>query len=164
MREPVSRILCAALLSIAVGGCAERIPEPVVVPSVPHISWLIASHQGDGNEQVVCQSDPRTDCILPVGSANTRRMATVHLYLHPSAIETRYVGTMRVGFMNGSPEPHDTRVNSTVKPGSSPVNVSVTGLVTSRPGIYPMTLALTAETSTTQHPLDIRRSLSVTVK
>jgi len=164
VREPVSRIACAVLLSIASGACAERIPEPAVVPSVPHISWLIASHEGNGNEQVVCQSDPRTECVLPVGSGETRRMATVHLYLHPSGIETRYVGTMQVGFMNGSPEPHDTRVNSTVTPGSSPVNVSVTGLVTSRPGTYPMTIALSAETSTTQRPLDIRETLSVTVK
>jgi hypothetical protein len=66
--------------------------------------------------------------------------------------------------MNGSPEPHHTRVNSTVKLGGSPVNVSVTGLVTSEPGTCPMTIAPTAETSTTQRPLDTRETLSVTVR
>jgi hypothetical protein len=91
-------------------------------------------------------------------------MATVHLYLHPSVTQTKYVGTMQVGFLNGSAEPHETRVNSTVRRGSSPVNVSVTGLLSSKRGTYPMTIMLTAETSSTQPPVDIREMLSVTVK
>lgn len=91
-------------------------------------------------------------------------MVTVHLYLHPSTVQTKYVGAMQLGFLNGSAEPHETRVNSTVKRGSSPVGVSVTGVLTSKPGTYPMTIALTAETSSTQRPVDIREMLSVTVK
>jgi hypothetical protein len=159
-----ARLVAAFTLLVTACGCAERIPEPVIVPSAPHISWLIAVHSGNDNEQTVCQSDPRTDCVLVSATAGARRMVTVHLYLHPSTVQTKYVGAMQLGFLNGSAEPHETRVNSTVKRGSSPVGVSVTGVLTSKPGTYPMTIALTAETSSTQRPVDIREMLSVTVK
>lgn len=98
--------------------------------------------------------------------ADTRLLATVHLYLHPSSVDTKYVGTMRVEFLNGWPaEAHDTRINSTVKPGGSPVNVSVTGQVTSRPGTYAVTIVLAAtSTAVKKGQRDIRETVSVVVK
>lgn len=114
----------------------------------------------------MCQSDPRTDCVLSAGTADTPAFATVHLYLHPAkSQETKYSGTMQVGFMNGSSaEPHDTTINSTVKPGETPTNVSVTGIVTAKPGVYAVTLAVVARSPGTKGEQSIRETILVTVK
>lgn len=115
MRTRISTIAPRATLLLALSAlqCAERIPEPVAVPSVPHISWLISSQQQDRDEQTICQSNPRTECVIRVGGTDTRLLATVHLFLHPSSVDTKYVGTMRVEFLNGSAaEAHDTRIDS----------------------------------------------------
>ena len=62
-------------------GCAERVPEPVLVPhDVPHISWNI--HSGDAEyarRSVVCQSDPRTECVVPASREGQKVFATVHI-------------------------------------------------------------------------------------
>lgn len=171
-RDPRSAPQTCLLTSMSVlalfvtASCAERIPEPVVVPSVSHISWLIASQTREGQERTVCQSDPRTDCVLSAGTADTPAFATVHLYLHPAkSQETKYSGTMQVGFMNGSSaEPHDTTINSTVKPGETPTNVSVTGIVTAKPGVYAVTLAVVARSPGTKGEQSIRETILVTVK
>ena len=158
------RLALATVLIGSCASCAERIPEPVVVPTVPHVSWLIAVQTPSSEERTVCQSDPRNECILPVSTVDKRTFATVHLYLHPvKSGETKYSGTMRVGFMNGAAsEPHDSKVDSTVSPGDTPTNVSVTGIVTEKPGGYTITISLLA-TSSSGTSLKLRDTIDVTV-
>jgi len=155
----------AAVLMASCAACAERIPEPVVVPTVPHVSWLVAVQTASGQERTVCQSDPRSECVLPASTADDRTVATVHLYLHPvKSGETKYKGSMRVGFMNGAAaEPHDSKVDSTARPGDTPTNVSVTGIVTTKPGAYTITISLVA-TLASGSPLELRDTIPVTVK
>lgn len=84
-----------------------------------------------GREQLLCQSDPRTSCVIPVSTPTAKRLATVHLYLHPSSGDTKYSGAMRVGFFNGSETAvHESKVDVLVKATDGPYNVSVTDLVT----------------------------------
>ena len=163
-RLPYALALTSILISSCTA-CAERIPEPVLIPTVPHVSWLIAVQTPNGQEQTVCQSDPRDECILPASTSANRTFATVHLYLHPvKSGETKYSGTMRVAFMNGAAaEPHDSKVDSTVSPGDTPTNVSVTGIVTQKPGAYTVALSLLA-TPATAKSLELRDTIGVTVR
>lgn len=156
----------SVLAVLVTGSCAERIPEPVLVPSVPHVSWVIASQTREGQERTICQSDPRTDCVLSAGLPDAPAFATVHLYLHPAKRqETKYSGTMQVGFMNGSAaEAHDTNINSTVKAGETPTNVSVTGIVTQQPGVYAVSVAVVATSAASKGEQSIRETISVKVK
>ena len=161
---PMPRVLALmAVLISSCAACAERIPEPVVVPTVPHVSWLIAVQTPNGQERTVCQSDPRNECGLPASTPADRTFATVHLYLHPvKSGATKYSGTMRVGFLNGSAaEPHDSKLDSSVSPGATPTNVSVTGLVMERPGAYTIALVATSSGGTS---VALRDTVKVTVK
>ena len=91
-------------------------------------------------------------------------MATVHLYLHPSTVETKYIGIMSVELFNDSgAEPHESKVDLTVTPGGPPVNHSMTGRVTTKPGVYAVRISLLATSSATKG-LEIRENVSVTVK
>lgn len=115
----------------------------------------------------MCQSDPPNECVLPASTADNQTFATVHLYLNlVKSGETKYSGTMRVVlvFMNGAAvEPHDTKVDSTVSPGDTPTDVSVTGIVTQEPGAYTVTLSLLA-TPTTAKSVELRDTIGVTVR
>ncbi len=162
---PSGRTSALMLVLAVTGGCAERVPEPVVVPKVPHVSWVIAVETTNGQERVVCQSDPRTECLLPSSTRDRRTLATVHLYLHPSTAETKYVGTMRVTFLDGSSaEVHETKVDSTVGVRDAPVGASLTGIVTERAGSYSMTIALTATSPAATNAHEIQDTVQVTVK
>ena len=67
--------------------------------------------------------------------------------------------------MNGAAaEPHVTKINSTVKPGETPTNVSVTGIVAQKPGVYAVTLAVVATSPPSTSELSIRDTILVTVK
>ena len=160
------RRLVALMLACAGGSaCAERIPEPNVVPTLPHVSWAIASEGPDERERMVCQSDPRSDCVIAASSKERRMLAVVHLYLHPAAAEAKYVGTMQVGFLNGSPgDRHEAKVDATVKPKDPPANVTLTGVVTEKPGVYAMTISLAAMSPSTNRKQSISEKIQVTVK
>ena len=155
-----------AIITIAsCAACAERIPEPIVIPAVPHVSWLVAVQTPNGGERTVCQSDPRNQCVLPASTSENRAFVTVHLYLHSvKSGETKYSGTMRVGFLNGNAaEPHDSKVDSSVGPGDTPTNVSVTGIVTQKPGAYTVAISLIAAPATGKS-LELRDVIPITVQ
>ena len=165
-RKPDTRAVAVAVVLIAwCAACAERIPDPIVEPTVPHISWLVEVQTASGQERTVCQSDPRSECVLPASTADNRTFATVHLYLHPvKSGETKYSGTMRVGFLNGTAaEAHDSRVDSTVSRGDSPTNISVTGIVARTTGAYTVAISLVAAPASGS-PLELRDTIPVTVK
>src|SRR5258705_12210054 len=103
------RILSIIVSTIAAGvltsTCGMRIPEPGgIPPGTPHISWIIMSGDGDNPDRdFVCQSDPRSDCVLPVSRPDGQIFSDVHFYYHAAGAETKYTGSIGIGFFRGSP-------------------------------------------------------------
>ena len=60
-------------------------------------------------------------------------------------------------------EPLDTKVDSAVSPGDTPTNVSVTGIVTDKPGAYTITISLVA-TPAAGSSVELRDTIAITVK
>ena len=148
-------------------GCADhRVPEPLEVPSTAHISWLITTHrQEGGEEETVCQSDPRAECVVRAEGEKGGKLATVHLYLHPAPVDTRYQGTMRLEFLIGARgEAGDMRIDATVERGRPPARITVTRRIDSTPGVYSMAISLVAISTTTNDQQEIRDVIPVTVK
>ena len=145
--------------------CAERIPEPVVIPTTPHISWVITIESSPGNEQPGCRSDPRTVCIFTASTAITKRFATVHLYLHPATTDTKYTGTMQVGFFSGAESKgHERKIETFVKAGGPRHGISTTDIVTAIPGSYDVRVLLNAASASQPSLQAIQDHISVTVK
>ena len=130
------------LTLLAAAGCAKRVPEPSPDSSIPHISWSIGRGQGD---KEVCRSTEAKPCILDMSDTRqTRRLGDFHLFLHPAGTDTRYVGTMDVGFFDHEGE--TARVHSIdriVPRGSDPIGSSSTGIVKAA-GTYYVDVSLTA--------------------
>ena len=140
MRSPQVIIPLCILVSAA---CAKHVPEPTPHPATPHITWSVSQGYGD-NE--VCRSTQASPCVLTLSEeAANRRIGVFHLFLHAAASDTRYIGTMTVGFMAGDPGSQRARgVDQLVPRGSPPVSSSSTGLV-QPPGTYYVDIALTAK-------------------
>lgn len=155
----------ACIGAIFAVACAKRVPEPPTVrQDQPHVSWQIRSGP-TGDENTVCQSDTPTNCLLAATTAQRRSMATIHLYLHPTLVDTTYRGTMSVGFFDeATPGAHQTNVNTTVKANGSPGNVSVTGIVSPRPGTYRLTVSLRAQSGVDQTGQNVREEVQVRVQ
>ena len=145
------------LCCLGVFSCAEHVPEPVLVPQgVPHISWEIQRGARDNLDQdFVCHSDPRTDCVIEVTSATEDVFATVHVYYHPAASPIRYTGSIEIGFFNGTAESHAFRPDMTVQPGGKPMGQTIADRVTKKPGVYDVRVEVVAT------PLDGGRSQSL---
>jgi hypothetical protein len=157
-------VLGACLLIMIATGCAKRIPEPVGGHTdSPHVGWVIMSGDADNPDRdFVCQSTPRTECVVPVDRPEARVLAHVHLYYHSAAAETRYTGSIRIGFFD---EAHEiTTPNATVKPGDSAGNQSVSDFASSKPGTYTMTIAVVATSIPAGQTENIRDQVSVTVR
>ncbi|MGH9893775.1 MAG: hypothetical protein ACREA0_17685, partial [bacterium] len=54
----------------------------------------------------------------------------VHVYYHGAGAETKYAGTMQIGFFRGAGESIKNQTNITVRKTESITNQSVTGIVT----------------------------------
>jgi len=140
-----SRLAPIALLLTAFSGCGKHIPESTTAPpDVPRIGWIIMTGGRDNPDDVyVCQSEPRTEeCALPASSADHNVFADVHFYFHPAAADTRYTGTIELGFIQGG---HPLTPNATVKAADKPAQATVLGMVSSVPGAHSMNIALVAE-------------------
>jgi hypothetical protein len=126
--------------------CARHVPEPPTsVPGKPYISWVIMSGDSDNpDEDFVCQSDPRNDCVVPASRADARVFSDVHLYYHGAGAETRYLGSMKIGFFQGSATASKTQVDIAVKQNGSITNQSFVGIVSSTPGTYTIDFDLVA--------------------
>jgi len=131
-------LLVCAFAAACSAACARHVPEPPTsAPGKPYISWVIMSGDSDNpDEDFVCQSDPLSDCVVPASRADARVFSDVHIYYHGAGAETRYVGTMHIGFFQGSPSAAKTQVDIAVKKNGSITNQSVAGIVTSTPGSY----------------------------
>jgi hypothetical protein len=161
--HPVAVVILAVALTST---CAKRVPEPVgVPPGTPYISWVLMYGDRDTTDrEFACQSDPRTECVLPASKPDAQVFSDIHFYFHGAGAETRYEGTINLGYLQGSPDSHTSRPNITVQENESITNSSTIGIVTSTPGTYAVTISLTATVTDTRKTQAIRESIPVIVK
>jgi len=163
---PKVPMLVAMAAAVLTSTCATRVPQPAGgVPGAPYVSWVIMSGDRDNPDQeFVCQSDPRTDCVVPASRPDAQVFSDVHFYYHSAGAETKYTGSIDVGFFQGSPESRKIQANTTVPKTESITNHSVTGIVTAMPGSYPVTFALVANVAGTGQSQTIREQVPVAVR
>ena len=129
------------LVGLLVSACANHVPEPKPHPDVPHISWAISE---GNNDKEVCRSTEDTACSLNLsGQPGNRRIGIFHVFLHPASADTKYVGSVDIGFLVQSEDQHVHAIDRVVERGSAPVGFSTTGNVKAA-GTYYVTLNLTA--------------------
>ena len=92
----------------------------------------------------VCRSEPRTSCVILASTERQQLSATVHLYYHSTRRETKYAGTVQIGFFRGSAAGHDLKPSFTVKANSLPISQAVSDIVTTIPGHYPVRISVVA--------------------
>src|SRR5690242_1241883 len=136
MPMPRPRVVAAVLFFFASAGCGMQRPRPIEGNAgAPQVGWVIMSGDSDNpNHDFVCQSNPRSDCVIPASGDGTKTNAAVYFYYHPAAVETRYTGTIQLGFLEGASASHQLRTDFTVKPKDSAANQNVVGIVSSTPG------------------------------
>jgi hypothetical protein len=158
--------MALTMIGMLLSGCAKRVPEPAnVAPGTPHVTWVLMYGDRDTpDSDFACQSDPRTDCVVPASQPGKQTFADVHFYFHGAGAETKYEGTTSIGFLQGAPDTHTSRINITVKKNESIANESVTGIVTSTPGTYTVALDLTATLTDTGTRQPVRESFQVRVQ
>ena len=157
----------ATVAAVGSSACARRIPEPAgLAPGTPHVSWIIMRGDRDNPDRdFVCQSDRRNDCVLPASRPNAPVFSDVHIYYHGTGVETKYTGSIQIGFFQGSAdETHTVQVDRTVPKTESIVNQSITDDVTVTPGNYAITFALVATLTDTGKTQPIREQVPVVVK
>ena len=155
-------ILAVALTST----CARRVPEPVgVPPGTPYISWVLMYGDRDNpDSEFACQSEPRTECVIPASRTDAQVFSDIHFYYHGAGAETRYEGTINFGYLQGSPDSHTSRINIAVQKNESIANSSLIGIVTSTPGSHAVTISVAALVTDTGKTQAIRESIPVVVK
>ena len=116
------------------------------------------------NHDFVCQSNPRGDCVIPPSRPDAKVLSAVYFYYHPATIETKYTGSIQIGFFDGSPASHVLRPNVTVKPRESVGNQSVVGIVSSKPGAYTIAIDVAATPTGSGAKKDIREQVQVVVR
>lgn len=161
---PGSRRLVRAFLFIVLAaGCAKRIPEPAGGHTTsPHIGWVIMSGDAENPDRdFACQSEPRSECVIPVDRPEARVLGHVHIYYHAASAATKYTGSIRIGFFD---QPHEINANIAVKPGDRPGNQSVSDFASAKPGMYTMSIEVVATSTQTGQTQNIRDEVSVIVR
>jgi hypothetical protein len=155
------------LVAVSMGaGCAHHVPEPAVsVPGMPHISWVIMSGDSDNpDREFVCQSEPRGECVVPVSKPDAQVFSDVHVYYHGAGAETRYAGSIQIGYFRGDATANTVKSDVIVKKTESITNQSVSNIVTSTPGTYSVNLAHVATVTDTKTTLPIQEKIAVVVR
>jgi hypothetical protein len=155
--------LCFALPHCA--ACVAHRPTHVAPDeSRPHITWEIRTGGDLGDADLVCGTpQPSQECVLRASAEGHRALVTVHLYLHSAARQSSYLGVMHVPFIQGAEGLKGREVSATVPPGSQPVGVTVSGLVTSKAGAYTFSVAQDTmqDGAATSHRIEQQASVSV---
>ena len=87
----------AATSALLASRCATHVPEPKPHPTAPHITWSVAEGYSD---KEVCRSTEPAPCTLTLSDQPpNRRLGVFHVFLHPGATDTKYVGTINIGFL-----------------------------------------------------------------
>jgi len=115
----------------------------------------VSSSSGADNpdREFVCQSNPRSECVVPVDRPDARVLAHTHFYYHAASTDTTYTRSIRIGFFD---QPHEINPNIIVKRGDSPGNQSISDFVSSKPGSYAMSIAVVATSTQTGQTQNIR--------
>ena len=153
----------AIVVSLGVEGCARSIPKTAGGPvGAPRVGWVVMMGDRDNPDRdFVCYSESPGDCMMPPSRSNGQVFADVHLYYHPAATETKYTGTIQIGFFKSALE---LRPSFTVKPTASPGNQSVVGIVSDKPGTYPLTIGVDAAPTQAGATRQIREQVKVVVR
>lgn len=167
LQHALARTGLAAVVA-ASAGCRMRVPEPAIHTGSPHLSWIIMRGDRENPDQnFVCQSEPRSDCVIPRSRADAPVFSSVHVYYHPASSDTRYTGSIGIRFFQGAgdqPESHVVRVDTTVKANTAPYHQGVTDLVTDKPGAYSIAIAIDATPITIGSAHQIREDVRVLVR
>ncbi|HMD36338.1 MAG TPA: hypothetical protein VKH42_15285 [Vicinamibacterales bacterium] len=163
----MTKTICLSLAAAVIAsGCGKRVPEPSgMAPGTPYVTWIIMSGDRDNPDQdFVCQSAPRSDCAVSASKPAAQVFGKVYFYYHGAGSETRYEGPIEIGFFQGDRASHTTKSNIAVKKNESITNQSVTGIVTSTPGTYSVTIDVSGRVVETGRTEVIRESISVVVR
>jgi hypothetical protein len=159
------RVIMACLPLLLCARCATHgVAHVAPDESRPHISWEIRSGSNEGDEDFMCGSAQPGPCMLTASTEKNRTLATVHLFVHPAAQPTSYLGFMRAPFFEGELDRKLGEVNATVEPNSRPVGATVIGRPTSKPGTYALTISVDAVQPGAPNPMRISQDVTVVVK
>jgi hypothetical protein len=160
------RVTVVILVVALTSTCAKPVPEPVgIPPGIPHVSWvLMYGDRDNADSEFACQSDTGAACVLPASKPDAQVFSDIHFYFHGAGAETRYEGTIDIAYLQGAPDSHTSRTNITVQKNGSITNSSTTGIVTSTPGTYAVTISQTATVKGTGKTQAIQESIAVVVK
>ena len=166
MRDALRSLIVTGCCATACLGCGTRVPPPSVgaPPGTPRVSWVVMAGDRDNPDaQFICQSAPRTACVLTASRPNAKVWSTVYVYYHGVGAEVTYGGAIRVGFFEGpATESHEIRADSTLKANENIAHQSVVDDVATTPGTYTLAFDITATTGDHSQPL--RETVSVLVK
>ena len=161
-KESLMWVVAALILS----GCARHVPEPAVaMPGTPHVSWVIMHGDIDNpDREFACQSEPRTECVVPASRPNDKVLSEIHIYYHGAGNETTYTGSVRLGLFDGSAASHTLTTNMVVKKTERIGRQSASDIVTSRPGTYTVDFDLVATVTDTKQTQLIKERINVVVR
>lgn len=154
------------LLAWIAGACGHGVVHVAPDESEPHVTWEIRTGGELGDARFVCGSaEPTRRCALAASAPGRPSLATVRLFLHAARLDTRYLGVMRVAFIEGAEQLLENRqVNVSVPPGIEPIVSTITGLVTAEAGRYSFSIALDALLAGAEVPVRIQRDVPVFVE
>ena len=105
IRDTTRCAACAAVCGYFYWSAAHVVAAPIHTSpdeSRPHSTWEIRSGGEFGDGQFVCGSaKPTAPCRLTASTPERPTLVTLHLYLHPTALQTNYVGAWRAPFLRG---------------------------------------------------------------
>jgi len=116
------------------------------------------------DQEFACQSDPPSECVVPPSRPDAQVFSDIHVYYHGAGEETKYEGSFRVGFLQGSGAATEFPVNNIVKKDEKIYNQSVHGVVTSTPGTYKLAFNVTPTVTEGGRRQTIRNEVPVAVK
>jgi len=159
-------LVCLLVCGTIASACATRVPDPTNIPKgVPSFSWIMMSGDRDNPDRDwVCQSDIRSDCVIPASRPEAPVFSDTHFYFHGAKRETGYTGSIQLGFLQGSSGGHEFRPNVTVGKDESITNANVVGIVSSTPGTSAMTFDLVATSTETGETRQLRGQVRVVIK
>jgi hypothetical protein len=158
-------LLVTAAVVVFMASCATHIPRPSnTTPGTPNVTWvLMFGDRDDPDQEFACQSAPRTDCVLPASRSDAQVFSDLHFYFHGTGGDTRYEGTRDIGFLQVTGR-YVSAMDIRVAKDQSIVNQSVSGIVTSMPGMYAVNLSLTATMEKAGKTVPLQEMIQITVK
>ena len=155
-----------SVITVLGSTCGKRIPEPVgVARGVPHVSWVIMHGDSDNPDtEFACQSNPRNDCVVPASRPESKVFSDVHFYYHGAGPQTKFTGTVNLGFLGESPNSSSFSVNATAEKTESIGYQSITGIVSSKPGTYEVTIDVVGRVGETGKSEPVREKIAVVVR